>query len=742
MKLSFAKQDKPRSRIVLGAAVAALLPGLAQAQQAGGASGIEEILVTAQRREERLQDVPIAISAISAEQIERRRIDNVLDLKSLAPNLMVSRYPNSNVVSQVAIRGGVTVNAAMYWEPSTGMYLDGVYLGKAVGSVFDVVDIERIEVLRGPQGTLYGRNTMAGAVNLITRKPSGEFSGSATVELGNYDHRVEKFSVDLPKVGIARMSFGVRSESRDGLVDLESGSPGTELDSRDNFGARFALGLDISDCVVADYRFDYTDVDQMPPHSQLYSVTPSNALFTAAAAYASREREDSAATNWPGYEQLELKGHALTLGWDINETNTLKSITSYRDLRNDDSVDLDGVPLTIATANRISDYDQTSQELQWIGSTSRLHYVLGLYYYEDDGYTINPHVFFFGTDSSQYGFGAEAMAAYAQFDFRATDALTLTAGLRYTDEDKDTERHKTVTGAGAPIARVEADASFSDTTPMASAAYRFSDQLNVYLKYSEGFKSGGFMGEAGNAVEAVTPYDPEQQSTWEVGAKMSTEDGQLQLNTAAFHNEIDDMHVNQFTGLPGVSVVRNAGQATTQGVEIEGIWLPTDALRLQLSYGYLDAEWDEFMEAPAIGQPISNVADNRSFPHAPEHTLNLMADARLAQTAWGELRALADYSYTASFYAYAYQLETIDTRRATAGNTEVDAYGLLNLRLSLSEIPVGGPGSAEFTLWARNVTDEQDPVNFIDFGPGFFSNYTLAYFQEPRTYGASFSYRW
>ncbi len=384
MKSRSAIHGKPRNRIVLGAAIAALLPGFAQAQQADGALGIEEIVVTAQRREERLQDVPIAISAISADQIEKRRIDDVLDLKALVPNLMVSKYPNSNVVSQVAIRGGVTVNAAMYWEPSTGMYLDGVYLGKAVGSVFDVVDIERIEVLRGPQGTLYGRNTMAGAINLITRKPSGEFSGAATVEVGNYDHHVEKVSVDLPKVGIARVAFGVRSESRDGLVDLESGSPGTELDSRDNFGARFALGLDIGDSVVADYRFDYTDVDQMPPHSQLYSVTPSNALFTAAAAYASKDREDSVATNWPGYEQLELKGHALTLRWDINDTNTLKSITSYRDLRNDDSVDLDGVPLTIATANRISDYDQTSQELQWIGSASRLNYVLGLYYYEDE----------------------------------------------------------------------------------------------------------------------------------------------------------------------------------------------------------------------------------------------------------------------------------------------------------------------------------------------------------------------
>ena len=182
-------------------------------------------------------------------------------------------------MSQVSIRGGVTVNAAMYWEPSTAMYLDGVYLGKAVGSVFEVVDIERIEVLRGPQGTLYGRNTMAGAVNLITRKPSGEFGGTAGFEVGDYGHHVEKVSVDLPKMGIARMSFGVRSENRDGLVDLTDGSPGTELDSRDRYGARFALGLDFSDTVVAEYSFDYTKMDQMPPNSQLYSVTPSLSLI-------------------------------------------------------------------------------------------------------------------------------------------------------------------------------------------------------------------------------------------------------------------------------------------------------------------------------------------------------------------------------------------------------------------------------------------------------------------------------
>jgi iron complex outermembrane receptor protein len=161
-----------------------------------------------------------------------------------------------------------------------------------------------------------------------------------------------------------------------------------------------------------------------------------------------------------------------------------------------------------------------------------------------------------------------------------------------------------------------------------------------------------------------------------------------------------------------------------------------------LSYGYLDAKWIEFMEAPAPGQPITNVANNRSFPHAPEHTVSLLADAKFAKTAWGELRGMADYSYTSEFYAYPYQLTTVDPTRATAGNTKVKGYGLLNLRLTLADMPLGESGTGELALWSRNVTDEQPPVNFIDFGPGFFANYTLAYYQEPRTYGATFTYRW
>ena len=725
---------------LIGAALAASVPGLALAQDK---TAIEEVIVTAQKREERLQDVPIAISAITKAQIEERGIDDILDLKALAPNLMISKYPNSNVVSQVAIRGGVTVNAAMYWEPSTGMYLDGVYLGKSVGSVFDVVDLERIEVLRGPQGTLYGRNTMAGAVNLITKKPSGEFGGSVKLELGNYGYHTERVSIDLPKMGIVRASFAVRSEKRDGLVKLSHSSPGSELDSRDKLGARLALGFDIADNFTAEYSYDYTDVDQTPPHSQLYYVGPSAVpALSQAAQFAATKRRGKVATNWPGYETLELKGHALTLTWQIDEHNTLKSISAYRDLKNDDSVDLDGTRLTIATANRYSDYDQKSQELQLVGDVANLNYVVGLYYYKDDGFTINPHVFFFGTDSSQYGFGAEAKAAYTQLDWHATEQLTLSAGLRHTKEDKDGWRYKEASIPSQRIPFGKASKSFSDTTPMLSAAYAFSDDLNVYLKYSEGFKSGGFQGEAASLDEALNhPYKPEQQKTWELGAKSTLLDGTLQLNAALFQNTIEDMHVTQFSGLPGISYVRNAGEATTKGFELEATWVPIEQLRLQFSYGYLDAEWDKFMEAPRAGLPISNVASNRSFPHAPENTLNLSADALLGTTEWGEIRAFIDYSYTEAFYGYGYQKQQIDPARTIAKYSRIDNYGLLNARVSLSELTLGD-GTGEFSLWVRNATDERQPTNYIDFGPGFFAGYRLAYYQEPRTFGAAFSFNW
>ena len=732
-------------RLLIASAITSAFIGNVLAQEAKEAP-IEEIIVTAQKRAENLQDVPIAISAISSKQIENRGIDNVLDLKALAPNLQVNKYPTSGITSQVSLRGAVTFNGAMYWEPSVGMYLDGVYLGKSVGSVFDVVDIERIEVLRGPQGTLYGRNTMAGAVSFITKKPTGEFGGTAGIEIGNYGYHTEKLSLDLPKFGIASVSIGVRSEKRDGFVKTTPGSSVSELDTADKQGARFAMLLDFSKDFQADYRYDYTKVDQVLPHNQLYRLgltgTALDSALAPAIPYAYHDRQETVSVNSPSREKMDLKGHGLTLSWNVNATNTLKFIASHRKMHNDDYFDLDGTPFVIYDGGRLANYTQKSQELQWIGNTDRMNYVMGIYYYKDDGYTKNPHQMFFGGwDSNEYGYGTQAKSLYGQVDYKLTDVWTLSGGLRRTVEDKDGSRYKIGSNAAQNIPYIASSASFSATTPMVSVTYKLNERANVYAKYSEGFKSGGFQGESVNAAEAVIPFKPELQKTYEVGSKFTSEDGRLQLNTALFYNDISDLQISRFTGTPGLSVIRNAGKATTKGLEVEATYAPINNLRFQLGYGYLLGSFDEYLEAPAPGQAISNVASNRAFPHAPRHTLNMNMDARLGRNALGVWRAIADYSYTSSIYTYPYQLSTVNPIAQTAANSRISGYGMLNLRLAVSQVPVGGPGRADMALWIKNVTDKEQPVNFIDFGPGF-GNLTTAYYLQPRTYGLSFNYRW
>jgi iron complex outermembrane receptor protein len=303
-----------------------------------------------------------------------------------------------------------------------------------------------------------------------------------------------------------------------------------------------------------------------------------------------------------------------------------------------------------------------------------------------------------------------------------------------------------------------AEQTFSATTPLLSAAYRISSAINLYAKYAEGFKSGGFNGEygdtglppdtrglaapsviAGNIAETQTPFNPEKVKSYELGLKTVLAGGRLQLNTTVFQNKTDDMQLSIFRATGAASsIIRNAGKATTRGVELDGAWAVSDALRLQLSYGYLDSQYDEFIDRGV------NVADNRAVVHAPKNTFNVLLDGRLMQTPWGALRALADYSWTDKFYTYPYQLTSsgpgFDPTAAVAGDTQIESVGLLNLRLGVNEIPLSG-ATAEVALWGRNVTNEEHIANDIDFGPAF-GNLTPAYFLEPRTYGIELSIRW
>jgi iron complex outermembrane receptor protein len=715
--------------------------------------GLEEVIVTAQKRDERLQDVPIAVSAFTSEQLQARGINNVYELGSLAPNVQISTATGNNTGMQISIRGGVQINPALYWDPTVGIYVDGVYMAKNLGSVFDVLDLERVEVLRGPQGTLYGRNTLAGAVNFVTRRPSGEFRGSATVDFGRFNDRLGKFSIDLPKFGIVSLAFGARFEQRDGYPKTTAGSSVSELNNRDQKAARFAANFDFTDTFKAAYRFDFSDIDQKPLHSYL-----SRANLPFLAPFVTNQRLDTVSIDGPTFERSRVSGHALTLTWILNDTTTLKSITGHRNLNWSDALDLDGSPLPVAHTQRDSTFDNTSQEFQLVGSTDRLNYVAGLYYYKDNGETSNPQQFFFGTLNfdSRYGYGTRAYSAYGQVDYKLTEAWTLTGGARYTTEKKEISRRLGVNfKTGTPFiplvpAGTTAEDTFSATTPLVTIAYKFSNDVNAYVKYAEGFKSGGFNGEFGdvgftpdviqnNINETKTPFQPEKQKSVELGLKSTLAGGRLVVNSAVFQNKTSDMQLSIFRATGAASsVIRNAGKATTRGFELEAQWRPIEQLRLQASYGYLDGKYDEFIDRGV------NVANNRAFVHAPKNAFNIVMDGRLARTRWGKLNLLADYTWTDEFYDYPFQLASsgpqYDPTAAIAGDTKIKAVGVLNMRLALSEIPAGG-ATAELALWSRNVTDEKHIMNNIDFGPSF-GSLTPAYYLEPRTYGVEATLRW
>ncbi len=706
---------------------------------------LEEVVVTAQKREERLQDVPVAVTAFAGAQLKALDVESITDLSALAPNLQVQPSVNNNTGMMIAIRGAAQQNPALYWDATVGLYVDGVYVGKNLGSVFDILDLQRVEVLRGPQGTLYGRNTLAGAVNFVTQPPSGELGGHASVKLGNYDLRSAKASLDLPRMGIASVSLAARAEKRDGTTKTLPGSAVKELNTRDSTSARVAVDLDFTDTFQAAYRFDYSDTDQVVNHSYLSRANP--AILPFLQPYVTHDRDARVGVDGPAFEHSKSMGHSLTLTWDVNDRNTLKSITAYRDLKWDDLLDLDGSPLPVAQTERLSDYDAFSQELQLVGNTDRFNYVGGLYYFKDDGFAFNPQTFFFGTANydSRYGFGTKAWAAFGQVDYKATDALTLTAGLRYTREERNGERYLAFNDGTSPAyfpivpLGTKADDTFSDTTPVFIVAYKFSDAVNAYVKYAEGFKSGGFNGEANSLAESITPFQPEKLKSYEAGLKTSFADGRAIVNLAAFQNDTDDMQLSIFTAAgASSSIIRNAGKAEVRGFELEATWAPSDAFRLQGSYGYLDSKYDEFIDEGV------NQADNRAVIHAPENSFNVLVDGRLARTSWGDLRASLDYTWTDDYYTYPYQLASsgpnYNPLRPIAGDTVVKSYGVLNGRLALSDIDFGGV-QGEVTLWSRNLTDEDHIVNYIDFGP-LFGNLTDAYYLEPRTYGLELSVKW
>lgn len=696
-----------------------------------------EIIVTAQKRAQNLQDVPIAISAMSTDYLEKRNITSIENITGISPNLKVERASNSMSSSIISIRGGVQGNPQLYFEPSVGLYMDGIYIAKAQGSVFDVGDIERIEVLRGPQGTLYGRNAVAGAVNIVLKKPSGEFGGRLEGTYGNYDEKRVRGTLDLPRFGIFSVKLSGEFRQHDGYYDVVGNAFTDEAASLNSKSGMAQVRAEPSDKLTLDYIFDISDIKtQSTPAIAVRGVGPVVPFVQA------RQRPGTIAFNAPQFENTRNWGHALTVALDTG-FGTLKSITAIRQQKAPQAQDLDGTPLDFAFAQRAkSYYRQVSEELQLTGEAfdDRLNYVLGAYFFDDKGEVASNQSFFFGQFRTEgaYAFKTQAWAGYAQADYKLTDRLTLTGGIRYTHERKKiASRLVQITAAGAntlidlPMGAVPA-AGFSKVSPTATLAYDIAPGLNIYARYAQGYRSGGFNATASSETALRQIYQPEVQDTYEIGLKSRLLDNTLQLNLALFQNELRDMQLSVFVpGVTASSILTNAGKARVRGIEIEATAYPTDNLTLQTSLGYLDSKYKEFIDDGV------NVADNRVFGHAPKYTLNTSIDWTAGRWDFGKLDLIADYTLVSSYYTSATGIPHPTSPADTpAYMVESPGRQMLNARALLSEVPLGGNLTGNISVWGKNILNEKNPNFFIDFGASFASLIT-AYFPDPATYGVT-----
>ena len=714
-----------------------LIPLMFAFNASAQSSMLEEVVVTAQKKEESLQDAPIAITALTASTIEDLDIANVVDLAGMAPNVHIINTPSNNTAATIAIRGGSTTNPAITWEPTVGMYLDGVYLGKGQGSIFDVVDLERVEILRGPQGTLYGRNTLGGAINLISKKPSGE-GMSSKLTLGNYGLRQAQFITDF---GLGENRFAklvVNKKQRAGYVRVYDSPyqafdgvvPNTvtsndKLDAIDSTGYKFTY-LYEGDKTSVTFTTDKTDQKNIPPFAQLtYTIPNWSTAFGLGPSpltgglnvapielFANRDRKSIAHIDTDTSELSVVKGTSLTVARDIG-IGTLKAIWSKRETRWFDRLDLDGSPFNIAETLRDTDYEADTIELQLSGSTENMDYVVGYYMLEDDAYTSNPQSYFLGGSAivQNYSGTSEAEAIFGQITWAFAEKWDLTIGARKTEEDKT--GFKEYVG----IFGQTGNGSFDDTTTTFILEHDFSENTNVYLKVAEGFKAGGINAEAPTPFESLKPYAPETVESKELGLKGRYFDNRMMLNVAYFDNTHEDMQISYFTAdAAAASQVLN-NSASISGLEIESMAMLNDSTVLRVNFSTLDSE--------ATGNQIAQdgfLVNN--IPYSPEKTLYASLEKD-----FGAYRVRLDHTRVDEHPSFPYNSKDFRTDL-----TYIDSNATTDL-LVLTE-PME---NLQLNFWVRNLTNEYHQSSAISFGPGF-GYLTVGYFDAPRTFGMDLHY--
>lgn len=721
--------------------MASIVSATAVGQSTLDDSMLEEVIVTAQKREQSLQDTPISISVLDNSAVEKLKISNLLDMAHAVPNLDIRQTTNGSSGARIFIRGVGVNDHVVTLDGAVGVYMDGIYMARNTGLAFDVTDLERIEVLRGPQGSLWGRNTTGGAINLITKKPSGEFGFKQSLDVGNYDYLRSNTQIDFPEVGGVSTKISLLHEEKDGWVSNQGA--GVDFGDKDNQGLRLAVRWTPTDSLTVDYAYDYAQSEFGSAYYQ-NSSPATNPAFSSVPFSTDRLEKATPSTNYRASE-YDMSSHSLTVAWNLSDDLTLKSITGYRDLEQRNYTDngANAVSPRLFSNDPFNvDQDQISQEFQLLGNAldDALHYTLGLYYFQENGKEFNSDFitlavpFLIELKAYDRDLEAEntAKAAFGEVSWTPglfEDRLHLTAGLRYSVDEREIDLEQVAAFTGAFTAQAKDD--WSNVSPSFVAAFDLSDDSNVYFKYTEGYRTGGFNGRGSSAREAETPVDEEKLVSLELGLKSEWFSRRLRFNAAVFKSDYEDIQLSLTDPAPDAppgSILRiNAGEAEIEGVELDLTAVIGEGLELKVSYAHLSSEFVEVID-PVTGLDIS---DSFVTVASPENSFNIDLEYRFPRTSLGEFSADLNY---------AWKDERAIEPRLTAAVEPLDSFGVWNGRLMLSDITVSSSGSLAVSLWAKNISDEEYQLD--GFNLTTTSGSTLITYGEPRSYGLRFDYQY
>ncbi len=709
--------------IMLAAFTGAVLPGhVAHAQQQRGeidrsASLFEEITVTARRREETLYETPAAVTAMNTEAMTALNIDNLDDVGKYVPNLTITRYGVGNT-SQAAvfIRGIGLQDHIIVTDPGVGVYLDGVYLGRQMGSNLALTNIERLEVLRGPQGTLYGRNTLGGAVNIITKKPGSEevfeislkggTRGRAAVDLYSNFALSDNFAVAFSggftrRDGVGKALMLENPEAEIGEILSFNGRLTANWEVNDRFSLLFSVDGNQSENGQSPYEIEFNPLTPIPDPDPPGGCCNGDFAFIDPSLVAP-DRDDSF-TTVAGLESTSNEGLGVSITADVELSDELaaKIIASHRSSEYTGGLDDDESTLNLSEFPETGEADQLSFEVQVNGEYNNLDFVAGFYYFEEEGSTDSgPWVFSpfnmpggldnFGNPTGFGDFGffnlqqdTQSTAVYANGSLSVSDRLTVGAGARFSRDEKDAN-------AIFPTfpERKFLSNSWDAFTWDLNASFALRDGLNVYGQVQKGYQTGGYPPRPFGGPDQFEPFNETEALNFEVGLKGVVNE-YFTILSALFWTEYDDLALpfsDTQAGGGFVTIVANAGESRARGIELEGVLSPNEFFNVNFSIGYLDSE------ITRVDEGTIGVAEGDSPALTPDMTYSIAPQWTTLLDNGGSIRAQIDYSYRDDMFGQSINNEA----------ERIDSRGLLGFAVDFTS----SDGSWTLGVYGENVTDE------------------------------------